>query len=126
MDSLIEKIPWYSQAKLMVINSLVEVDPEKAEIYYQEGIEQGGADSHTIKEILEYLLNQERYEEAIPYYNKLIQFEPERYDYRIDLAKVYYLTNQIDSAIDQVNIINAYNPLLLENEAELINGLSAT
>ncbi len=124
LERLIAELPWYNQAKLMILNALVEEDPEKAEKYYQEGI-QNGIDSSTVLEVLEYLLNQKRYDETIVYYDKLISFYPDRYDYRIDLAKVYVLTGQTDKAIEQVNIINAHNPLLLQNEPELINNLNS-
>lgn len=124
VEGLINEIPWYGQAKLMIINSLYEIDPEKAEEYYKQGVDQAGVNQYTIKEVLEYLLSQERYEESIPYYLKLIEYYPDRYDYRVDLAKVYYLTNQREKAREQIEKINAHDPLLLQNEGELLNSLN--
>lgn len=124
LESLVKQLPWYGGAKVMLSSDLYQDDPKRAEELLQEGIKQPGAtDFGAIKKIITYLLDKKRYEEVIPYYDELIKGEPKRYDYRLDLAKVYYLAGQFDKALDQVDIIKANSPEVLTGNEEFINAL---
>lgn len=58
-------------------------------------------------------------------YDDLIKSEPARYDYRLDLAQVYYLTNNFDAAIEQINIISVNAPEMLKGKETLVNLIKA-
>ncbi|MFA5359806.1 MAG: tetratricopeptide repeat protein, partial [Patescibacteria group bacterium] len=73
------------------------------------------------KKIIIYLLDQKRYAEVVPYYNDLIKAEPTRYDYRLDLIKIYYLIGDLDSAVEQLNIINSQSPETLKDYQDFVN-----
>ncbi|MBI4779120.1 O-antigen ligase family protein [Candidatus Falkowbacteria bacterium] len=121
---LISRVPNYGGAKIMLMSELAKDDPAKAEELYRQAIEQYGFyDYSGSKKIIIYLLGQKRYEEAIPYYYRLFLEEIDRYDYHLDLAKIYYLTNKYDEAIEQINIVSAKSPDSLKDSEEFVNML---
>jgi len=126
LEDLARELPWYGGAKIMLLGDLYKEDPARAEELYQEGIKQFGAnDFGGLKKIIAYLLDQKKYAEAAPYYNDLIKAEPTRYDYRLDLVKVFYLSNNIDGAVEQINIISANSPETLKGSEGLINTINS-
>jgi len=126
LEDLVKQLPWHGGAKIMLMGDLYKEDPARAEELRKEGITQFGASEFGgLKKIITYLLDQRRYAETVPYYNNLIKSEPERYDYRLDLAKVYYLSGDIDGAIEQVNIISSNSPETLKGYQGFINTLTA-
>lgn len=126
LEDLIKRLPWYGGAKIMLMGDLYKEDATRAETLYQEGIKQFGyLDFGGLTKIITYLLDGKRYQEAIPYYNDLIKSEPARYDYRLDLAKVYYLSGDTKSALEQINIIKSNSPETLSGYDGFINTLNA-
>lgn len=127
LEDLVKLLPWYGGAKIMLLGDIYKDDPKRAEELYKEGISQIGFDDFSgLKKIITYLLENEKYEEVIPYYFELIDEEPARYDYRVDLAKVYYLINNIDAAVEQINIITSNSPETLKNYEEFVNMILTT
>ena len=126
LEDLVKRLPWYGGAKIMLLGDLYKDEPNRAEELFQEGIKQYGASEFGgLKKIIAYFLDGKRYEEVVPYYNDLIESEPARYDYRLDLAKVYYLNGEIDKAVEQVNIIKANSPEILRGYEEFMNVLNS-
>ena len=126
LEDLVKRLPWYGGAKIMLLGDLYKDEPNRAEELFQEGIKQYGASEFGgLKKIIAYFLDGKRYEEVVPYYNDLIESEPARYDYRLDLAKVYYLNGEIDKAVEQVNIIKANSPEILRGYEEFMNMLNS-
>jgi len=124
LEDLVSQLPWYGGAKIMLLSDLYKEDPGRAEKLFQGGAGQiGYTDFGGLNKIITYLLDQKRYAEVVPYYNDLIAFEPTRYDYRLDLAKVYYLSGDIDGAVAQINIINASSPETLKGYEEFVSML---
>ena len=122
LEDLIKELPWYGGAKIMLMGDIYKEEPARAEELFKEGISQFGYSNFGgLKKIIIYLLDQKKYAEVVPYYNKLIQSEPTRYDYRLDLAKVYYLAGDIDAAVEQINIINANSPETLKGYENFVN-----
>ena len=125
LEDLINQLPWYGGAKIMLMGDIYGTEPVRAEELFQEGIKQfGSKDFGGLKKIITYLLDQKRYTEVVPYYSDLIKSEPARYDYRLDLAQVYYLAGDIDSAVEQINIISANSPETLNGYAGLVNTIN--
>ena len=110
----------------MLLSDVYKEDPARAEELYQAGIKQYGYnDFGGLTKIISYLLADKKYSDTIPFYFNLIKSEPNRYDYRLDLAKIYYLTGNLSAALEQVNIIKDKAPNILEGYEEFINSLSA-
>lgn len=127
LEDLIKQLPWYGGAKIMLMGDLYKEDPARAEKLYQEAIKQFGYnDFGGLKKIITYLLDNKKYQEVAPYYDDLIKSEPQRYDYRLDLAKVFYLSGEINKALEQVNIIKANSPEVLQGYEGFINTLNQT
>jgi tetratricopeptide (TPR) repeat protein len=126
LEDLIKRLPWYGGAKIMLMGDLFKEDSKKAEELYQAGTKQFGySEFGGLVKIIAYLLDGKKYQATIPYYLKLIEVEPGRYDYRLDLAKVYYLSGDFDGAIEQVNIISANSPEVLKGDEGFVNTLNA-
>lgn len=126
LEDLVKQLPWYGGAKIMLLSDLPKDDDRRAEELFQAGIKQYGAsDFGGLKKIITYLLDGKKYKEVIPYYLELIEAEPKRFDYRLDLAKVYYLSGEANKAIEQVNIIKADSPEVLKGYEEFINMLKS-
>jgi len=124
---LTDRLPWLGDAKIVLADIVYQTDPRQAEQLFNQGINEFHTSKDNILEkIIEYLLNAKRYQETIPYYLQLITDVPERYDYRIDLSKVYYLSSQIDKAIEQINIINSKSPQTLKGNESYLNLLFQT
>ncbi|MDP2709136.1 MAG: O-antigen ligase family protein [bacterium] len=122
LEDLIVILPWYGGAKIMLMSELAADDPARAEELYSAGVKQSYHDSYGgLLKIINYLLNRQRYEETIPYYKNLFRNESDRYDYHLDLAKVYYLTGRIDEAVEEVNLISEKSPLTLEGYEAFVN-----
>ncbi len=117
-----DRLPWFGEVKIMLANALRRDNPEEAKKYFDEGIKQlhGDSGGNNIK-IIEYLLYNKRYKDAIPFYLKLIEEEPDRLDYRIDLSKLYYLQGDIDKAVEEVNIVNSRDPEILKRFGQYVN-----
>ncbi|MDP2736636.1 MAG: O-antigen ligase family protein [bacterium] len=125
LEELVEKLPWYGGAKIMLLADVYKEDSARAEELYKQGTEQFGATGFGgLKKIITYLLDGKRYAEVIPYYLELIETEPARYDYRLDLAQVYYLSEDIDSAVEQINIISSNSPETLKGYEGLVNTIN--
>jgi len=122
LEKLSERLPWFGEVKIMLANALRKDDPERAEKYFEEGIKrfQGRASDGFVK-IIEYLLYKKRYDDAIPFYLKLIDKEPNRLDYRVDLSKLYYLRGDIDKAVEEINYVNGKNPEILKQFGDYVN-----
>ena len=115
IKDLINKLPWFGDAKIVLATEIYKSEPTQAEQLFNQGMEQFHTlKESTLKKIIEYLLNVKRYQDTIPYYLQLIAAVPERLDYRIDLSKVYYLSGQLDQAIEQINFINSKSPQTLK------------
>jgi len=126
LENLVNRLPWYGGAKIMLMSDVIKEDPKRAEALYKEAVGQFGySDFGGLIKIIGYLLGQKRYSETVPYYKALIGANQERYDYRLDLAKVYYLAGDLDAAIEQVNIISANSPDTLKNSQGLVDSLNA-
>ena len=124
LEDLIRQLPWFGEAKIMLASKLQKDNPDKAEEYFQQGLKETKSFSaSTLKKVIAYLLDGKRYGQTIEYYLQLIKVEPTRFDYRLDLAKVYYLTGQIDNAIEQINIINSYDSKALKGNEQFIQML---
>ncbi|MFH1255420.1 MAG: O-antigen ligase family protein [bacterium] len=126
LEDLIKQLPWYGGAKIMLMGDIYKEDSVRAEELYQQGVKQFGyKEFGGLKKIIVYLLDQERYSELAPYYNKLIQEEPERYDYRLDLAKVFYLSGDVKSALEQINIIKSNSPDILKGHEGFVDEVNS-
>ncbi|MDD4900789.1 MAG: O-antigen ligase family protein [Patescibacteria group bacterium] len=125
LEDLIKELPWYGGVKIMLMSGLYKENPTRAEELYQAGIRQFGyADFGGLIKIITYLLDGKKYQEAIPYYNQLIKSESARYDYRLDLAKVYYLSGDFGAAAEQINIISSNSPETLKGYEDFINKIN--
>ena len=125
LEELVRKLPWYGGAKIMLMGDLFKEDPARAEELFKQGMKQFGfLDFGGLKKIIAYLLEGKRYAEAAPYYKNLIEAEPKRFDYRLDLAQVYYLSGDIDGAVGQINIIQSNSPDTLIGYEGLVNTIN--
>ena len=121
LQDLMNKLPGYGGVKIMLASALAKEDPVKAEEFYRLGVKQAGyADFGGLTKIIGYLLDQKRYAETVPYYLDLIKQNQARYDYRLDLAKIYYLINDLAGARDQINIISANSPETLKGQESFV------
>jgi len=122
LEDLVGRLPWYGGAKIMLMSAVFKEDPSRAEELYQQGVKQlGYNDFGGLIKIISYLLDGKRYQEAIPYYYELIEEEPARYDYRLDLAQIYYLLDDFGGAVEQINIISSNSPATLKGHEGLVN-----
>lgn len=124
LTELIEKLPWFGDPKILLANAIKNEDPDKAEEFFTAGINQEHTSTvENNKRIIEYLIHKTRYAEAIPYYLQLIVQEPKNYDLRIDLSKLYYLTENFDKAVEEINFVNANNPDALQGSEDYLSQL---
>ena len=124
LEELIDKLPWFGDPKILLANAIKNTDFEKAEMLFNEGMTQEHSNSsENTKRIIEFLLNQDKYSEAIPHYKSLIEQEPANYDLRIDLSKLYYLTEDFDKAVEEINFINSNNPDALKGSEDYLSQL---
>jgi len=125
LEDLVRQLPWHGGAKIMLMGDLFKEDPARAEELFKAGMKQFGfLDFGGLKKIIAYLLEEKRYAEAAPYYDALIKSEPDRYDYRLDLAKVFYLSGNMGGAIEQINIISSDSPDTLNGYEGLVNTIN--
>jgi len=125
LEDLVRQLPWHGGAKIMLMGDLFKEDPARAEELFKAGMKQFGfLDFGGLKKIIAYLLEGKRYAEAAPYYDALIKSEPDRYDYRLDLAKVFYLSGNMGGAIEQINIISSDSPDTLNGYEGLVNTIN--
>jgi len=125
LEDLVRQLPWHGGAKIMLMGDLFKEDPARAEELFKAGMKQFGfLDFGGLKKIIAYLLEGKRYAEAAPYYDALIKSEPDRYDYRLDLAKVFYLSGNMGGAIEQINIISSNSPDTLIGYEGLVNTIN--
>ncbi len=121
IKDLMNQLPWFGDAKIVLATEIYKSDPTQAEQLFNQGMEQFHTlKESTLKKIIEYLLNVKRYQDTIPYYSQLIAAVPERFDYRIDLSKVYYLSGQLDQAVEQINFINSKSPQTLNGNEQYL------
>lgn len=117
LEELVNKLPWHGGAKIMLMAELMKGEPQdakRAEELFQQGVKQFGYGSFGgLIKIISYLLDQNRYGETVPYYLELLQAQPAQYGYRMDLAKVYYLTGEIAKAAEQIKIVETASPQTL-------------
>ena len=122
LEDLVKQMPWYGGAKIMFMAGIYKDEPALAEELYKEGIKQPGySDFGGLKKIITYLLDGKKYQEVIPYYLELIKTEPKRYDYYLDLAQVYYLSGNVEAAVEQINIIKVNSPETLKGYEGFVN-----
>jgi len=125
LEDLVRQLPWHGGAKIMLMGDLFKEDPARAEELFKAGMKQFGfLDFGGLKKIIAYLLEGKRYAEAAPYYDALIKSEPDRYDYRLDLAKVFYLSGNMGGAVGQINIIQSNSPDTLIGYEGLVNTIN--
>jgi len=126
LEALVRELPWYGGAKIMLLSDVYKENPARAEELYKEGIKQPGySDFGGLTKIITYLLDGKKYAEVIPYYLELVKAEPARYDYRLDLAQVYYLSGNLDAAVEQINIISANSLDTLKGYEGLVNAINS-
>ena len=126
LEDLVRQLPWHGGAKIMLMGDLFKEDPARAEELFKAGMKQFGfLDFGGLKKIIAYLLEEKRYAEAAPYYDALIKSEPDRYDYRLDLAKVFYLSGNMGGAIEQINIISSDSPDTLNGYEGFVSMVNA-
>ena len=126
LEDLVRQLPWHGGAKIMLMGDLFKEDPARAEELFKAGMKQFGfLDFGGLKKIIAYLLEGKRYAEAAPYYDALIKSEPDRYDYRLDLAKVFYLSGNMGGAIEQINIISSDSPDTLNGYEGFVSMVNA-
>lgn len=125
MADYVKKLPWFGEAKIMLAMALVKDDKQAADKYFNEGLGQYYRHGSADKQIVAYLIDEKKYKETEPYYQQIINGDPKNYGYRLDLAKIYYLTGDLEKAVEQVNIVSASSPETLESDAEFVNTLFA-
>lgn len=124
LEDLMKKLPDYGGVKIMLMSDYAKEDPKKAEEFYQAAIKQHGYESFGgLTKILGYLISLKRYEETIPYYEKLLSSEADNYDYRLDLAQIYLLVKKPEEAKEQIDIIKAEAPDKLKGYENLLKAL---
>ena len=121
LKNLAERLPWFGDVKLMLAIALSKDQPELADQYFQESLD---LKVKNLEKIIGYLLAREKYADAIPYYEKLIAGRADGDIYRIDLSKMYYLTGDLDKAIEQINILNNKIPEALKDYQDYVNMLT--
>jgi len=125
LEALVKELPWYGGAKIMLLSGIYKDEPARAEELFKQGIKEPGyRDFGGLKKIIAYLLDGKKYAEAIPYYLDLIKTESTRFDYRLDLAQVYYLSGDIEAAVEQINIISANSPETLKGYEGLVDAIN--
>jgi O-antigen ligase len=117
---LTERFPWFGEPKIILAGSIYKDDLKRADKYFYEGTKLYYRDFGDLK-IIEYLINNKRYQETIPYYEKILQYSNAKSEYRLDYVKILYLTGNIDGAIEQLNLLGRTNQNLIDQNPELVN-----
>ena len=121
MEEFSQRVPWFGDPKIFLANAVKSLNPEQARIFFEEGLNLGVSDDKgVVLSIIEYLLYLENYQDVLPYYERLVTIEPSNYGYRLDLAKVYYLLEDLDKSIEQINIISNNSPELLDTAQDFV------
>lgn len=122
LEELMTELPDLADPKFILANIVYSQDKERARGYFNEAISMDyGKYVLNYKRIIEFLLADKDYDAALPYYLDLVKLAPNEYIYRIDLAQVYYILGDVDSAVEQINIIKASDPSLLDNFQDIVN-----
>jgi O-antigen ligase len=117
LEEYLELVPRYSEAQAIYASILLgagrrpEADAAiaKAREYYT-------GEPSVAKRIVSYLLRTERMAESESYFEAVIAAEPDNYEYKFDLAKVYFINKRYEKAVELLNEVNAARPDILERE----------
>lgn len=122
IEELDQRLPNFADTKFTLANLYLSSDKPKAENYFETAIKLPYATSKdNYERIIFYLLKKEDYTRVLPYLLALIETEEWEYKYRLDLSRVYYLTGDLDAAIEQINIIRGNAPTLLSDQQDYLN-----
>jgi tetratricopeptide (TPR) repeat protein len=87
----------------LAITYLNQGDGEKALELFLTSYEQFPEDTHTISNITSVLTQDNRYEEAIPYYRIIVERQPMDYGAKVELARCLALVNEIEESKEEFN-----------------------
>ncbi|MBT4209316.1 MAG: hypothetical protein HOE19_00125 [Candidatus Komeilibacteria bacterium] len=124
LKDLMERLPTLADPKFILANILYSQDKEAAQAQFNEAINmEYNKNVLNYQRIIEFYLAGEDYEAVLPYYLDLINLKPEDYRYKIDLAQVYYFVNDLESAVEQINIIQNNAPELIPQFQEAVDAI---
>lgn len=119
-------VPNIAEAYL-VLSELYRVtgDPVKAEEAFIEGLEKYKGDAADARRIAGRLLAQNKISEARPYLETVYRERPTDYVAIFDLAKIRFIENDIDGAVELVELVQLNQPNLLGTDPAFIQSLQA-
>jgi O-antigen ligase len=122
LEELSSKLPDFADSKFILANILHTLDLDLSNKYFYEAISMPYAENVlNYQRILEFLVINKKYDEALPFYLKLIEDQPNEFKYRIDLAQVYYILGDFDKAVEQISIVKLNSPEVLDNFQDIVN-----
>jgi tetratricopeptide (TPR) repeat protein len=125
IEELASVLPNFADAKLTLANLYWYKDPEKASQIFEEAMMLPyGKNQDNQERIIAYLLNIKDYQRVLPYLLELVGQKPEEYKYRLDLSRVYYLNGDIDSAVEQMRVLQENAPDLLKDQSDYLKMLN--
>jgi tetratricopeptide (TPR) repeat protein len=84
----------------------------------KEAVDKNPADTLALREYADYLSASHKMEEAIPYYEKILEISPKRADVHFSLAVIYFNMRDFKKCEDENNEVLTFDP---ENQMALYN-----
>jgi O-antigen ligase len=122
LKSYITLVPNLDEPNLIladVLRGMGRVD-ESAE-YFEKGLATYNGDLASAQRITSVYLNAGKYQEALPFLKRVVKSNKDNDNLQFDLAKVYYLTGDVDSAVDILNALDAKKSPALSKEPSVVN-----
>lgn len=125
IEELEKQLPDLADVKFTLANLYWYTDKEKAKNIFERGINLPYVkDTDNYERIISYLLNAQEYSRVLPYLIAFVEMQPQEYKYRLDLSRVYYLNGDVESAIEQIRVVQANAPDLLKDQADYLKMLN--
>lgn len=122
MQEYSDKLPDYPDPLFILANITYSKDKELARQYFEKAIKLPYVENNlNYKRIIEFLLNEEDFERVEPYYEILVNKNPDNYSYRIDLMQVYYINGRLEDAVEQITLIQNNDPAALKDYQDKVD-----
>ena len=122
LETYANSVPQYDEPQLILADILHNIGRTDESLkYFQKGLAVYNGDVVSAQRIASVYLKEQKYTEALPYLERIAKAYPDDDNAQFDLAKVYYLTGNIDGAVEVLNNLQAKKSSALSQEPAVVN-----